>query len=155
MLFFSDRTVRQIKEIVSGRLSYIVPLYPSSDDMFLSNALQIPIFAGKIEKLNNIFNKSGAKKVFELCDIALPLCAWDINSGEELLRNLTILITNYVHVNTWVFKLNYSSNGRGIAYICLNKFKTFQFLKKDRLYGNLNENDFKEKVYETIKSVLN
>ena len=39
--------MRRIRTIIKGNHAYIVPGYPSNDDIKLSNALQVPLFSGE------------------------------------------------------------------------------------------------------------
>lgn len=47
MLLYSPATIKRITHIIGGRPSYIVPAYPTNDDILLSHAFGIPLFSGE------------------------------------------------------------------------------------------------------------
>lgn len=47
LLMYSPKCLKRIKSIIKNRVSYIVPGYPSNDDIKLSHALGIPLMSGE------------------------------------------------------------------------------------------------------------
>lgn len=148
MLFFSNTSIKKIKSLIRirgyNRLNtYIVPGTISKSDLDLSMYMNIPILMDDFEMMQAIFTKSGAKRIFELTNMASPISAWDIKTEEEFFKSLTHLVKNYITINIWVFKIDNEHGGRGIAYVALDKIKSFVELKKDRLNNViLDDNKF-------------
>ena len=69
------------------------------------------------ETTNNIIysTKSGAKRIFQLCDIPIPMSAYDIQDKDEFETALARLIINNLDVNVWVFKIDDEFGARGHA----------------------------------------
>ncbi len=44
MLLYSPKTIARIKKLIQGKNAYIIPGYPSNDDVKLANELNLPIF---------------------------------------------------------------------------------------------------------------
>ena len=63
------------------------------------------------EGVDSIFNKSGCKRIFELTGLALPISSWDIYKIDDFYKNLTFLISNFLSVNIWIFKINNEHSG--------------------------------------------
>jgi hypothetical protein len=45
-LLYSAKTLKRIKSLIKNKDAYIVPGYPSNDDILLANELKIPILSG-------------------------------------------------------------------------------------------------------------
>jgi hypothetical protein len=73
--------------------------------------------------------KSGAKRVFNICDIPTPPGAFEIYEEKEFINTLAILILNNIKIDTWIFKVDDENNSRGIAYLNVD---SVAFIKKLR-----------------------
>lgn len=142
MLIFSSESLRKIRTKIKGKIAYIVPGIVSYCDHFLSRILEIPIYASDIDITKSIFTKSGNKRIFELNNITFPTSAWDIENEGEFYDSLTDLINKYMNVNIWIFKMDNEINGRGIAYLQLDKSKIFNELKTERIKNSITEETF-------------
>ena len=88
--------------------------------MKLSIQLGIPIMCGEPDPTtkNIIYStKSGAKRIFQLCDIPIPMSAYDIQDREEFEIALSRLIVNNLDVNVWLFKIDDEFGARGHAML--------------------------------------
>jgi hypothetical protein len=74
-------------------------------DIKLSIQLGVPILCGEPVKTNTFSSKSGAKRIFQKCDIPIPVSAYDIYSPAEFETALARLIANNLDVNIWLFKM--------------------------------------------------
>lgn len=142
MLLFSSRSLEKIRRKIFNKNAFIVPGIISNDDYFLANVLKCPILADEFELTNTIFTKSGSKRVFELTNIPFPISAWDIQTEAEFYETLSDLIRKYLHVNVWIFKIDNEINGRGIAYLQLDKIKSFIELKKEKINNSITDETF-------------
>lgn len=142
LLIFCSDSLKKIRQKIKGKIAYIVPGIVSSSDYFLSRILEIPLYASDMDITKSIFTKSGNKRIFELNNIAFPTSAWDIETETEFYDSLTDLINKYMTVNIWILKMDNEINGRGIAYIQLDKSKIFNELKTERLKNSITEDTF-------------
>lgn len=153
MLLFSDVSLKRIRNIIFGKNAYIVPGTISKSDMNLSNYLETPILMEDSDLTKPLFTKSGSKRVFELTNMAFPISAWDIRNEEEFYNSFIDLINKYISVNIWILKMDSEVNGRGIAYIQMDKVKEFVDLRKDRMNGHINEDHFIEEMSDYLPRV--
>lgn len=157
LLLYSKQSIKKIKNFIKNRemQCYIVPGKVNLNDLKLSMYLECPILLDDYEMTRTLFSKSGSKRVFELMNMALPISAWDIRVEEEFYNSLTLLIKNYLSVNIWIFKIDTEHAGRGIAYINLDKIKSFVELKKDRLNNVLvDESRFEAALKDILKRAV-
>jgi hypothetical protein len=152
LLWYSCKSLKMIKHHIRGKNAIIYPGIVNRYDIELSMYLEIPIMMGDFEMTQALFTKSGSKRVFELTNMALPISAWDIKNEEEFYSSLTSLVKNHITINIWIFKIDNEQNGRGIAYIALDKVKSFMELKKEKLNG-VFQND-EEKFENQLKFIL-
>ncbi len=125
LLYLSDNTINQIKKLIENKNSYIIPGIPSKVDSLLSMKINCPMMFDNYQDSNAIFCKSGCKRIFELSGLAIPISAWDIKAEEDFITSLLNLIRNYININIWIFKIDNEFNGRGIAYLNLEKIPKF------------------------------
>jgi hypothetical protein len=109
---------------------------------------------GDFELTKTLFRKSGSKRVFELSNMAFPISAWDIRNEEEFYDSFIDLINKYISVNIWIFKIDTELNGRGIAYIQMDKLKEFLDIKKEKLNGLIDDENFTEEMKEILPRVI-
>ncbi len=148
LLLYSPKAIKRIKGLIKGKEAFIVPGFPSNDDIKLAAILNIAIFAGDPQKSFAFSNKSAAKRLFLNCDIPCPPGAYEIYDEKELINSLTILIANNLNINTWVFKIDDEFNGRGISWFSVNSVGFFKELRKK---GGFEVN---EAVLARIREVL-
>jgi IQ domain-containing protein H len=156
-LLYSTQSIKKIQKFIKNRemQCYIVPGKVSLHDLKLSMYLECPILLDDYDMTRTLFTKSGSKRVFELMNMALPISAWDIRTEDEFYNSLTLLIKNYLSVNIWIFKIDTEHAGRGIAYVNLDKIKSFVELKKDRLNNVLvDESKFESGLKDILRRAI-
>jgi hypothetical protein len=153
VLWFSSVSLSKIRRKIKGKTSYIVPGIVSKHDLTLSIFLECPILMDEFELTKTLFTRSGSKRVFELTNMAFPISAWDIRNEEEFYNSLIDLIKRYITVNIWIFKMDTEVNGRGIAYIQLDKIKAFIDLRKERQSGIIEDEMFELGLRDFLKKV--
>lgn len=163
LLLLSPDTLNIIKQIIGKRDSFIIPGNGGKIEVELSMLLNVPILMGDLFQTEASFTKSGAKLIFEANDLPVPLSAWDLKTEYEFYASLAHLICSYLDINVWIFKMDHESNGRGIAYIQLDKIT--QFLELRRMYSGNNsyqsveqqsnqQERFEQSVSEMLKRIL-
>ena len=153
-MLYSPKALQQITNIIDGKQAYIVPGKVSANDIKLSIQLGIPIMAGEPdETTNNIIysTKSGAKRIFQLCDIPIPMSAYDIQERTEFELALARLIVNNLDVNIWIFKMDDEFNGRGHASLDVTQLKTVMELRRRKV--QMNE-EIVSRLQQTLHKVL-
>ena len=144
LLYFSYRTIMEIKSLVFGKNCYIIPGIVGEVEEKLSISLNIPMLMSPINQIDLIFNKSGIKSSFEINDIPFPISAWNIITEEEFYSSLSHLIVSYPKIRIWIFKGNYDTNSTGIAYLDTDKIDIINQLRMEKK----NSNDFSSKKFE-------
>lgn len=80
-MLYSPKALNQIQALIEGKQAYIIPGKVGDYDIKLSIQLGTPILCGEPDLTtgNIIYStKSGAKRIFQLCDIPIPMSAYDI-----------------------------------------------------------------------------
>ena len=77
--------------------------------------------------------KSGSKRIFQYCDIPIPVSAYDIYERPEFESALTRLIANNLDVNVWIFKMDNEYDGRGHASLDVSQVRTIVELRKQKV----------------------
>lgn len=111
----------------------------SENDIKLSIQLGIPVMCGEPDLTtgNIIYStKSGAKRIFQLCDIPIPMSAYDIQDRHEFELALAKLIVNNLDVNIWIFKMDDEFSARGHAMLDVEQIKTVVELRKKKVKMN-------------------
>ena len=153
LLLLSPYTLNYIKKYVGNKNAYIVPGNVSKVEMEISMLLDIPILMGDLFQSQIFFSKSGSKIVFKENKINSPISAWDIKSEFEFYSSLAHLVNLYPDYNIWIFKMDYEVNGRGIAYIQLDRLDSYINLKnkKDKFK---DQKKYEVELYEIFKKNL-
>ena len=156
LLYFSPRTLNQIKILSKYKFTYIIPGLVGTVEEFLTYNLEKPMLMGNLDKINLMFNKSGLKNVLEMNNIPFPISAWDIKSIEEFYSSLSHLIANYPSIRIWIIKANNDINGKTVAYLDTGKIELIEQLKKiKKMDKKFTVELFQEKLYYQIKNILN
>ena len=155
LLLLSPNTIRNIKNKLEKEKkdAFIVPGCVSKTEVELSILLGIPILMGDLFQTETIFTKSGAKLVFEANEISVPVSAWDIKSEFEFYASLSHLIASFEQYNLWIFKIDNEKNGRGIAYVQLDKIQQYNEIKRKK--GRYEEQkEYENALSEMLKDML-
>ena len=162
LLLLSPNTINEIKNYINNKEAYIVPGKGGKYEVELSILMNIPILMGDLFQNETVFTKSGAKLIFEACELNIPVSAWDIKSEFEFYASLSHLIVCYPNYNIWVFKIDNEVNGRGIAYIQLDRIQSYLELKKSKdKYEDKKKYEFdlseclKKSIPKKIKIICN
>ena len=102
-------------------------------DVQLSMLLRVPILAGDPTQSKVFATKSGAKRIFQMADVPVPIGAFDIYNFDEFCVQLTKLIAHNLYINTWIFKIDDEFNGRGHASLNVENVKTIVELRKKKV----------------------
>ena len=153
LLLLSPKTINKIKSKLENIEAYIVPGAAGKTEMELSILLGVPILMGDLFQTETIFTKSGAKLVFEANEIQVPVSAWDIKTEFEFYASLSHLIASFEQYNIWVIKLDHEKNGRGIAYVQLDKIQQYNELKRKRSRFD-DEKRYENALAEVLKDML-
>ena len=155
LLYFSYRTILEIKSLVFGKKCYIMPGIIGDIEEKLSVALNIPMLMPPKNQIDLIFNKSEIKSALEINDIPFPISAWNIITEEEFYSSLAHLIATYPKIKIWIFKGNLDSNGTGIAYLNTDKIDIInQFRNEKKNNKDFTVEIFQEKLIFHLKNIL-
>ena len=149
-MLYSPKALQQISNLIEGNQAYIVPGKVGDYDIKLSIQLGIPILSGEPDLAtgNIIFStKSGAKRIFQFCDIPIPVCAYDLHDKGEFELALARLIVKNLDVNVWLFKMDDEYGARGHASLNVEQIKTVMELRKKKL-------EISEAIIDRMKSVI-
>ena len=156
LLHYSRDSIARIREYIKDRedTTYIIPGIVSKHDIDLSIYLECPILVGDITNTEALFTKSGAKRVLELTNMAVPISVWDVNSDKDFFNLLVNMIINYPNVNIWIFKMNLEFGGRGIAYIELRRIKELCDLKRDKHVKSISEEKYRQELNGILRKFI-
>ncbi len=153
LLLLSPYTLNYIKKYVGDKYAYIVPGNVSKVEVEISMLLDIPILMGDLFQSQIFFSKSGSKIVFKDNKINSPISAWDIKSEFQFYSSLAHLVNLYPDFNIWIFKMDYEVNGRGIAYIQLDRLDSYINLKNKKEKFK-DQKKYEVELYEVFKKNL-
>ncbi|ELT97689.1 hypothetical protein CAPTEDRAFT_178180 [Capitella teleta] len=117
LLKHSPRTLKRIKNLIRGREAYIVTGMPQDDDLYVADALDVPVLCPEPDIAQLYSTKSGSKRIFASAGVTVPPGEYDVYSLPQLQETLALLITENLEVSRWIFKLDDQFDGRGIAYV--------------------------------------
>jgi hypothetical protein len=121
LMKYSPKTLKRLKTLAQGRDAYIVGGIPSHDDLYVSNALDVPLLCTEPDLARLYRTKSGSKRIFASAGVKVPPSEYDIYTLSQLHDCLANLITENIEVATWIFKLDDEFDGRGTAFINVSK----------------------------------
>ncbi|XP_013393394.1 IQ domain-containing protein H isoform X2 [Lingula anatina] len=156
-LKYSPRALRRIKNLIRGRDAYIVPGMPHKDDLSVAHILNIPLLCTEPEIAHLYTSKSGAKRIFQSANVAIPPSEFDVYSLPQLHESLAQLVTDNLEVKTWVLKIDDEFDGRGIAYCNVTTYlESHQWaLKEAKRYGDKWSKKWaQEQVFMKIQSEI-
>lgn len=131
LLYFSYKTLSDLKKIIAGKKVYIVPGKLNIYDVKVSVELKIPILSGEYTEISRFSMKSEIKPLFQICDIPIPYSEVNITSEKQLYQKLALLIVQYSEVETWIFKMNKEEGSRGLAFFETGNLRMIAEIRKN------------------------
>uniref|UniRef100_A0A8C3AHF3 IQ motif containing H n=1 Tax=Cyclopterus lumpus TaxID=8103 RepID=A0A8C3AHF3_CYCLU len=116
LLKYSPRTLKRIKHLIQGKQAYIVGGVAHVDDLAVADDLGVPILAPEPAIAQLYSTKSGGRRIFTEAEVDLPPGQGDIYTLNQLHGTLARLMTQNIHVQRWLFKMDSEHGGRGTAY---------------------------------------
>ncbi|NXA76504.1 IQCH protein, partial [Thryothorus ludovicianus] len=116
VLRYSPRTMQRLQGLLQGRDAYLVGGVPHLDDLAVADELQVPFLGSEPAVAQLYSTKSGSRRIFASAGVPTPPGQGDIHSREQLLRALSQLILDNLHVQRWLFKVDGERGGNGTAF---------------------------------------
>lgn len=121
LLKYSPRTLNRIKSIIKGREAYMFTGIPQVDDLAVADVLNIPMICSEPNISTSYSSKSGSRRILVASEVPIPPGEFDIFKTQHLFESLAQLIIDNLQVSRWLIKIDDEMEGRGIAYIDIDK----------------------------------
>ena len=119
LLYYSPRCIKRIKDIVKDKPCFLIPGFPSTEDIKLCNTLNCYLLSSDPIKSKTLASKSQSRRLFAASDLPVAPGAIEISDKEEMINNLALLVIKNPNIDTWVFKIDDEFAGRGLALYSL------------------------------------
>lgn len=124
-LLFDMRSVNQVKRLICGRDSYIVPHPDWSSERRLSTDINVPIFG--VTDTTPFASRNGVRHIFNEARIVSTISSKEHRSVTGLLEEMHDLMINNKGMKRWIIHLGYSSGDESVAWFDSNN----EFLRQD------------------------
>ena len=117
LTYYSDKVMRQIKQLAGGRPAYIVPGSLGPEDLQLAVHMGLPLMAPEPSVASLLGSQSGSKQLFLNANVPSAPGAYGIYDEKDFYRYFSKLIVENLDVQRWILKIDDERSGRGIAYL--------------------------------------